>query len=114
MKIIVTPKAEWQAGLTITLATAAEQIAPGQPGKKAGGVQLLGEKQAALKELRQQVDKGWRLLWRWNSELNPNFESLWEDPEFHAIIEFLDTDMARQLESIRAMEAAEEIPLPPR
>jgi predicted Zn-dependent protease len=81
---------------------------------KAQALALLGEKQAALKELRHQVDKGWRLLWRWNSELNPNFESLREDPEFHAIIEFLDTDMARQLESIRAMEAAEEIPLPPR
>ncbi|MFC1777047.1 tetratricopeptide repeat protein [Pseudomonadota bacterium] len=79
-------------------------LAPG----KAQALALLGEKQAALKELRHQVDKGWRLLWRWNSELNPNFESLREDPEFHAIIEFLDTDMARQLESIRAMEAAGE------
>ena len=84
-------------------------LAPG----KAHALALLGEKQAALKELRHQVDKGWRLLWRWNTELNPNFESLREDPEFQAIVEFLDMDMARQLESLRAMEAAGEIPLLP-
>jgi len=80
---------------------------------KAQALALLGEKQAALKELRHQVDKGWRHLWRWNSELNPNFESLRDDPEFQAIVDFLRADMARQLGSIRAMEAAGEIPSPP-
>jgi TolB-like protein/predicted Zn-dependent protease len=84
-------------------------LAPG----KAQALALLGEKQAALKELRFQVDRGWRFLWRWNSELNPNFESLREEPEFQAIVEFLRTDMARQLESMRALESAGEIPLPP-
>jgi hypothetical protein len=80
---------------------------------KAQALALLGEKEAALNELRQQVDNGWRLLWRWDTELSPNFESLREEPEFLAIIEFLDADMARQLEDVRAMEAAGEIPLPP-
>lgn len=84
-------------------------LAPG----KAQALALLGEKQAALKELRFQVDRGWRFLWRWNSELNPNFESLKEEPEFQAIIEFLRTDMTRQLESMRALELAGEIPSPP-
>ena len=74
---------------------------------------LLGDKEAAIKELRNQVDSGWRLFWRWETELNPNFESLWKEPEFQAIVEFMRTDMARQLESIRAMEAAGEIPSPP-
>jgi tetratricopeptide (TPR) repeat protein len=82
------------------------------PGK-ANALALLGEKKAALKALRYQVDKGWRLLWRWNTELNPNLVSLRDDPEFQAIVEFLHTDMSRQLESVRAMEAAGEIPLPP-
>jgi TolB-like protein/Flp pilus assembly protein TadD len=85
-------------------------LAPG----KAHALALLGEKQAALEELRHQVDKGWRLLWRWNTELNPNFESLRDDPEFQAIIEFLGADMERQLEDLRVKEASGEIPLPPR
>ena len=80
---------------------------------KAQALALLGENEAALNELRQQVNNGWRHLWRWDTELNPNFESLREEPEFLAIIEFLDADMARQLEDVRAMEAAGEIPLPP-
>jgi TolB-like protein len=80
---------------------------------KAQAFALLGEKQAALKELRHQVDKGWRLLWRWNTELNPNYESLRDEPEFQAIIDFLRADMTRQLEGVRAMEAAGEIPSPP-
>ena len=80
---------------------------------KAQALALLGDKQAAIKELRNQVDNGWRLFWRWDTELNPNFESLRNEPEFQAIVEFLRTDMAQQLESIRAMEAAGEIPLPP-
>jgi len=84
-------------------------LAPG----KAHALALLGKKQAALKELRHQVDKGWRLLWLWNSELNPNFESLRDDPEFQAIVDFLRTDMARQLEQLPAMEATGKIPLPP-
>ena len=90
-------------------AMAESWLAPG----KAQALALLGEKQAALKELRFQVDRGWRFLWRWNSELNPNFESLREEPEFQAIIEFLRTDMARQLESMRALESAGKTPLPP-
>jgi len=80
---------------------------------KAQALALLGDKQAAIKELRNQVDSGWRLFWRWDTELNPNFESLRKEPEFQAIVEFLRTDMARQLESIRAMEVAGEIPSPP-
>jgi tetratricopeptide (TPR) repeat protein len=80
---------------------------------RAQALALLGEKQAALNELRQQVDNGWRTLWRWETEFNPNFESLRDEPEFLAIIEFLSTDMARQLEDVRAMETAGEIPSPP-
>ena len=80
---------------------------------KAQALALLGKKQAALEELQQQVDNGWRHLWRWDTKLNPNFESLGEEPAFLAIIEFLGADMARQLEDVRAMETAGEIPLPP-
>jgi len=80
---------------------------------KAQALALLGQKQAALKELRQQVDRGWRLLWRWDTELNPNFDSLRTEPEFQAIVEILRSDMARQAKTFQNMEAAGEIPLPP-
>jgi TolB-like protein/Tfp pilus assembly protein PilF len=80
---------------------------------KAQALTLLGEKKAALIELRHQVDEGWRLFWRWETALNPNFESLREEPEFQEIVEFLRADMARQYEKVQAMEAAGEIPSPP-
>jgi len=80
---------------------------------KAQALALLGEKEAALIELRHQVDEGWRLFWRWDTELNPNFESLRKDLEFQSIIEFLREDMARQYKEVQAMQAAGEIPAPP-
>jgi len=80
---------------------------------KAQALALLGDKQAAIKELRQQMDGGWRVFWRWETELNPNFESLREETEFQALVEILRTDMARQLQSLQAMETSGEIPPPP-
>jgi len=80
---------------------------------KAQALALLGQKQPALKELRKQVDRGWRLLWRWNTELNPNFDSLRQEPEFQAIVETLRADMANQAKTFQAMEIAGEIPPPP-
>ena len=80
---------------------------------KAQALALLGDQRAALKELRKQVDIGWRQLWRLHTELNPNFESLGDDPEFQSIVEFLRSDMARQLEELRTLEATGEIPPPP-
>ena len=63
---------------------------------KAQALALLGEKQAALEELRHQMEQGWRFLWRWNTELNPNFKMLHNNPKFREIVEFLRSDMARQ------------------
>ena len=80
---------------------------------KAQALALLGDKQAALKELRLQMNQGGQYLWRWNTELNPNFKTLHNDPEFREIVAFLRTDMARQYQQFRAMEAAGEIPPPP-
>jgi hypothetical protein len=80
---------------------------------KAQALALLGQQQAALSELRHQVDQGWRYFWRWETELNPNFAALQDNPEFQAIVEFLTTDMARQFKELQALEASGEIPLPP-
>jgi TolB-like protein len=80
---------------------------------KAQALALLGERQAALAELRLRTDKSWRVFWRWETEMNPNFKSLHDDPEFKDIVDFLRSESAGHLESTRAMEAAGEIPSPP-
>ena len=80
---------------------------------KAQALAMLGEKQAAINELHIQVDKGWRSFWRWDTELNPNFNTLHDDSEFQSIVEFLRKDMTQQLEDLRALEEAGDIPPPP-
>ncbi len=80
---------------------------------KAQALAQLGEKQAALIELRSKVNKGMRLFWYWNTELNPNFTPLKDDPEFQAIVDFLRRDMAKQFELFQSMQVAGEIPSQP-
>jgi len=80
---------------------------------KARALALLGEKHASLVELQKQVDAGWRVLWRWQIGHSPNFDSLRDEPAFREIVEFLEDDMRRQLQEVRAMEAGGEIPPPP-
>ena len=63
---------------------------------KAEALALLGEKQAALGELRRIIDNGWRFAWRWETDLNPNFNGLRESKEFQAMISELEADMAQQ------------------
>ena len=79
---------------------------------KAQALALLGQKQAALTEMRQQVDQGWRFLWRWSTELNPNFVSLRGEPEYQDILKILRTDMARQTAEFEALKASGEFPPP--
>ena len=80
---------------------------------RARALALLGEKEAALTELRKQIDGGWRVLWRWQIGHSPNFDGLRDDPAFQQMIGFLEDDMRRQLQEVRAMEARGEIPPPP-
>jgi len=79
---------------------------------RARALALLGEKQAALAELQKQIDGGWRLLWRWQIGHSPNFDGLRDEPAFQKMVEFLEDDMRRQLQEVRAMEARGEIPTP--
>ncbi len=61
---------------------------------------LNADKKAALNALREAVDGGWRWTWQWYMS-NENLDSLRNEPEFQAIIERLEDDMATQLEAIR-------------
>jgi tetratricopeptide (TPR) repeat protein len=74
---------------------------------------LRGEKQKALSALRQAIDEGWRGLWWYLLKHDPNLESLHDEPEFQAMIEEIEADMAAQLARVREMERNGELePIP--
>jgi tetratricopeptide (TPR) repeat protein len=73
---------------------------------------LRGEKQKALEALRQAIDEGWRTLWWYYLERDPNLESLRDEPEYQAMVEEIEADMATQLERVREMLRVGELVLP--
>jgi tetratricopeptide (TPR) repeat protein len=74
---------------------------------------LRGDKQRALLALRQAIDQGWRSLWWYYRKHDPNLESLHDEPEFQAMFEEIEDDMAAQLARVREMERNGELePIP--
>jgi len=65
---------------------------------------LQGNKQKALSALRQAIDQGWRSQWWYFLQYDPNLESLHGEPEYQAMIEEIEADMAAQLAHVREME----------
>ena len=63
---------------------------------RAEALALLGHPGAAMAELRRIVDQGWRVMWRWETELNANFIALREDSAFRALIRRLEDDVTAQ------------------
>ncbi len=70
---------------------------------------LQGKTDAALTALRQAVDQGWRTDWRYFFYVDPNLDSIREEPEFQVILREVKEDMAAQLERTREMEANGEL-----
>jgi Tfp pilus assembly protein PilF len=74
---------------------------------------LQGDKQKALSALRQAIDEGWRVFWRYSLEHDSNLESLHDEPEFQAMVAEIEADMAAQLARVREMERNGELePIP--
>ena len=65
---------------------------------------LQGETQKVLTTLRQAIDEGWRYMWRYYLEHDPNLESIRHEPEFQAMLAEIKADMAEQLARVREME----------
>ncbi len=74
---------------------------------------VMGENKAAIAELRRIVDAGWRVYWRWETELNFNFNGIRKFSEFQEIIRELETDMGEQRIRAQAMADSGEIAPPP-
>jgi len=70
---------------------------------------MQGKKQKALATLRQAVDEGWRTLWWYYLQREPNLESLHGEPEYQAMIAEIEADMAAQLERVREMQRTGEL-----
>ncbi len=70
---------------------------------------LQGKTEEALGALRQAIDNGWRGLWWYWLEHEPNLDSIRDKPEFQAMVEEIKADMAAQLARVRVMEASGEL-----
>jgi tetratricopeptide (TPR) repeat protein len=73
---------------------------------------LQGEMQKALSALRAAIDEGWRADWWWWLR-KPDLEPLRGEPEFQAMVEEIEADMAAQLARVREMERNGELPMIP-
>jgi TolB-like protein/Tfp pilus assembly protein PilF len=70
---------------------------------------LQGQKAEALAALRLAADEGWRSLWWYFLQYDPNLESIRSEPELQAILAEIKTDMSAQMQRIREMEQSGEI-----
>ena len=68
-----------------------------------------GKIQQALDTLRQAIDDGFRRAWWAQGEGSPHMTSLLENEEFKKMMNEIRSDMAKQLERIREMEANGEL-----
>ena len=87
-----------------TLAFLADRPRMGLGGKTITDARLLatlGKKAEAIATLRQAVDEGWRSYWWYHLEHDPALEALHEEPEFIAIRQAIEADMAEQLTRLR-------------
>jgi len=75
-----------------TAGSAREVILPA----RAEALALLGDQAAALAELERVVEDGWRIQWRWETDLNANFIALRDAPGFRRIIRRIEDDVAVQ------------------
>ena len=68
---------------------------------------LRGDTDRAVELLQNAVDEGWRFRWRYFLEVNNVLEPLRSLPKFESIYRQISSDMAIQLQRVRAMETLE-------
>jgi hypothetical protein len=63
---------------------------------------LRGQKKEALAALREAESDGWRYLWRFHRDDDPNLAFVRDDPQFKAVFADIERDMAAQLARLAA------------
>jgi hypothetical protein len=66
---------------------------------------IAGRTEEAIDAFRVAVDNRFRIGWKWSAELDPNMDSLRDDPRYQAMIAEIKTDMAGQLKQLREKQA---------
>jgi len=70
---------------------------------------LQGQKAEALAALRLADDEGWRSLWWYYLQFDPNLKSIRSEPAFQAVVAEIKADMSAQMQRVREMEQSGEI-----
>jgi tetratricopeptide (TPR) repeat protein len=74
---------------------------------------LQGRRSEALAALGLAADEGWRSLWWYYLQHDPNLDIIRGEPEFQAVVAEIEADVAAQMQQIREMERnGEIIPVP--
>lgn len=77
---------------------------------RAEALAVAGRHEAALDELERIIEVGWRIHWRWETEMNPNFSVLRDHSKFKVLVSRLENDMAEQRALSLAQSAAPPCP----
>lgn len=72
---------------------------------KAEALAILGRQEESLAELRRIIDNGWRVNWRWSTDMNSSFNGIRDNPKFRTMVQELAIDIAAQRISVEDMEA---------
>ena len=69
---------------------------------KAQALALLNRPDDALRELSRIAEDGWRMRWRFNTELNPSFDSIRSRPRFMDLLASIERDLEAQRQAFAA------------
>ena len=66
---------------------------------------IAGRTEEAINAFRVAVDNRFRIAWEWSTELNPNMDTLRDDPRYQDMIAEIKADMGEQLKQLREKQA---------
>jgi hypothetical protein len=74
---------------------------------------LIGDKPAALAALSEAIEAGWMTYWLDLPDRNPNFESLYDDPQFQSLLDEVRSRIAKELDRTHELASAGKLAMRP-